>query len=98
MASQSKINFVNKTAITAQAFLDLYGALSELNVLWAGTPDYKDAITQDDLNSVPAFADCGLTTAQLADVEYCIGQIVGLLSAQLPSLSVVGNIPGLPTA
>ncbi len=98
MATQTKINFVNKSAIAAQALLDLYGDLSQLNTLWAGTPDYQHGIVQADLNSVPAFADCGLTVAQLTEVEYAIGQIVGLLSSKLPDLSVLANIPALPTS
>lgn len=96
MATQAKINFVMKSSISAQALLALYGDLSQLNVLWAGSPDYQHGITQTDLDSYPAFEDCGLTVAQLTEVEYAIGQIVGLLTNKLPDLSVVANIPALP--
>lgn len=98
MATQAKTNFVMKSSIAAQALLDLYGDLSVLNVLWAGTPDYAHEITQDDLNSVPAFADAGLTVAQLTEVEYAVGQLVALITSKLPDLSVIANIPALPQA
>lgn len=94
--SQAEINFVMKTSAMAQTLMDLYGNLTVLNQLWAGPNAFNTGITQADLDNYPAFADIGLTTQQLADVEYTLGLILGNLNNQLSGLSIVGSIPALP--
>lgn len=86
-------NYVSTESNIIKILLSQYGDMSQQNVLWAGSPDYQHSITQDDLNSVPSFMDAGLTTQQLADASYAVEQIRGILTAQLPALTVLAKLP-----
>lgn len=85
-------NFVSRAGNYARAELDLYGDLTQQNVLWAGTPDYDARITQQEIDSVPAFAAAGLTAQQVADAVYALEQIRGIITNALPALTVLAHL------
>lgn len=85
-------NFINRAGNYAKAELDLYGKLTEQNVLWAGSPDYDARITQQEIDSVPSFVAAGLTAQQLADAVYALEQIRGILTNAMPALTVLANL------
>jgi hypothetical protein len=84
-------DFVSDTAKACKALLDQYGALQQLNVLWAGSPDYDALITQGEIDEVPSFA--GLTATQLADAEFALASIKDTITNALPALTVLSNLP-----
>jgi len=86
-------NFISSTSSTAKTFLDKFGELTQLNVLWAGTPDYDTIITQELIDSVPSFHSAGLTVAQLSDTLYVLELIRTQLSNALPALTVMARLP-----
>lgn len=90
---QAHQNFVSQTAYRAKIMLDQYGPLSQLNVLWAGAPNYDALITQAEIDSVPSFAGAGLTTQTLADAEFALATIRTTIENALPSLTVLANLP-----
>lgn len=85
-------NFVSRSASMAKQLLDLYGELVQLNTLWAGTPNYQSAITQEMLDAVNEFSGAGLTLQTLADSEYILAQILNNLQNALPALSVLAEL------
>ena len=85
-------NFVSKTAQLSREQLARYGDLAQQNVLWAGSPDYAERITQEEIDSVPSFAQAGLTAAQLADAVYALEQIRGVMTNALPALAVLAQL------
>jgi hypothetical protein len=85
-------NFISNVAKECRANLEEYGDLAQLNVLWAGSPDYDARITQAEIDSVPMFHDMQLTTAQLADAAYALEQIRGIITAALPAFSILAQI------
>lgn len=86
-------NFISRMSNEARTMLDQYGALSQQNVLWSGTPDYQHLITQAEIDSVPSFNGANLTTQNLADAAYALEQIRGILTNALPALTVLANLP-----
>jgi hypothetical protein len=86
-------NFVSKTSYNAKRLLDMYGDLAQLNVLWAGSPNYDGLIDQASIDSVPSLAGAGLTASQLADAEFIMATIKGNIENALPALTVLANLP-----
>lgn len=86
-------NFVSNTAIEARALLAFFSEETQLNILWAGLPDYQHQITQDEINSVPTFAGAGLTLQNIADAQFIMATIMGNIQAQLVALTILANLP-----
>lgn len=87
------IDFINRMSRDTKSILNLYGPLTQQNVLWTGTPDYGTIITQELIDSVVMFESAGLTKQNLADVAYALEQIRTILTNAMPSLSVLANLP-----
>ena len=83
-------NFVNRSVAIAAQLIDLYGALVQVDQLWAGAADFDTTITQGDIDTVAAWA--GLTTTTLNDAEFAIAAIKTSITNALPSLTVLANI------
>lgn len=86
-------NFISDESGLAKRILAEYGELSQQNVLWAGTPNYDELITQEDIDSVVTLAGAGLTTTQLADACYALEQVRGILTNAMPSLTILAKLP-----
>lgn len=91
--SSAHQNFVSETAARCRVLLAEYGELSQLNVLWAGTPNYDALITQEEIDSVPSFQGAGLTTQNLADAEFALATILGNINNSLVALTILANLP-----
>jgi hypothetical protein len=83
-------NFISQSGAQAKKLLDMYGDLQQINVLWAGSPDYDTLITQGEIDEVESFA--GLTAAQLADAEFAMATIKDTITNALPALAVLSNL------
>jgi len=91
--SDAHQNFISQTSYRAKVLLDQVGPLAQLNVLWAGSPDYDTAITQEEINSVPSFVGAGLTVQQVADAEYVLASILTSINNALVALTMLANLP-----
>lgn len=91
--SSAHQNFVSDEGRLAKVFLSEYGDLAQQNVLWAGTPNYQNLITQEEIDSVPSFLGAGLTKPQLTDACYALEQVRTLLTNALPALTVLAKLP-----
>lgn len=85
-------NFISRIGNEAKSQLAHYGDLTQQNVLWLGTPDYINRITQEGIDSVPSFADAGLTYQNVADAAFALEQIRVLLTNAMPALTVMANL------
>ncbi len=86
-------NFVSNTAEQARELLKFFAEETQLNVLWAGAPNYQAAITQAEIDSVSSFAGAGLTAQQLADAQYAMEQVNTTIENALVALTVLANLP-----
>ena len=66
------VTTVDETAYLIKQMYDLCGRIEMLDTLYEGSPAYKTRITQDGLDSVPSYAQAGLTKAQLDAVVYIL--------------------------
>lgn len=86
-------NFISDSGNAAQKLLDMIGELQQLDVLWAGSPNYDALITQGEIDTVPTFTGAGLTTTHLADAEFALASIKTTLTNALPALTVLARLP-----
>ncbi len=86
-------NFVSQTAYRARVMLDQIGPLEQLNTLWAGTPNYDELITQEEIDSVASFAGAGLTAQNVADAEFALATIKGQIDNAMVALTVLASLP-----
>jgi hypothetical protein len=84
--------FVKDTGRASQIVLDIYGLLTQLDVLWAGTPNYDALITQGEIDATPALAGQGLTATTLGDAEFALASIKTTVTNALPALTVVARL------
>jgi hypothetical protein len=91
-------NFISDSAQIAKKLLDLEGQLDQLNVLWAGSPNYKAGIIQADIDLIPGFT--GLTTSAagtvgtLPDAEFAMANILTTIKGALVALTVLARSGG----
>jgi hypothetical protein len=90
---QVQQNFISRSSYTAKRLLDMYGELQQLNVLWAGAPNFDGLIDQDAIDTIPSFSDSELTTQTLADAEFALATIMGTITNALPALTQLAALP-----
>lgn len=78
--------FIQQVTYRSAIQLDQLGALTQLNELWAGAPDYDARITQAQIGSDEQYADAQLTVLQVSDAVYALEQI---RQAQLNAISAL---------
>ena len=86
-------DFISKTSNEANRLLDFLSEETQLNVLWAGTPNYQTLITQEEIDSVESFAGAGLTVQNVADAQYAMASIQTAVTNALVALTILGNLP-----
>jgi len=92
--SSAEANFISDSSRAAKILLDdLYSLLVQLDTLWAGAADFDTTITQGDIDSIPSFAQSGLTAAVLGDAEFSLASIKTAITNAMPSFSVLANLP-----
>lgn len=93
MANQVFANFINRTGNQAKGQLAEIGDLTQMDSLWAGSPNYDGLITQAEIDEYPAFVAAGLTAQDMADVQFVLASIKNLLLGALPALSKLASLP-----
>jgi hypothetical protein len=86
-------NFVSRTKNQARILKDAMALSQELVTLYNGTPDYGAQITQAEIDSVPSFAEAGLTKGQLDGVVYSLGVINAQITSYLTEFVMLANLP-----
>lgn len=86
--------FVANTSTVCKNLLQRdYAMLAQLNVLWFGEDaNWDELITQGELDSDSMFAASGLTTAELADVEYALAQILTMINDHMPAFAKLSGL------
>lgn len=68
-------NMIVDVGAICQKILDVQGSISEIDILYNGTPDWDTLITDEEINGIPSFAAIGLTAQDVADAIYQLNQI-----------------------
>lgn len=84
---------IQDTSYNINLLLATYAKLSELNILWAGSPNYQNLITQSEINSDPNYLSAGLTTQNVADAEFALAQIKTQIDNAMVALTILSNLP-----
>jgi len=83
---------VQKVRAIAAQELALRTAIAEVDTLYNGVPNWDEALTQAEIDTVPAYEAVGLTPQQVADVIYAAKQADAQIAGNLPSMFVLANI------
>lgn len=86
-------NFVSNTSILARQLLQYQAMEQQLNILWAGAPNYSTAITQAEIDSVPSFAGAGLQKQTIADAQYAMANLNTAIQNAIVALTTMANLP-----
>lgn len=86
-------NLISNASKAARVVLGQLEAINELDVLYNGSPQWVNLITQDQINSVPSFLAAGLTVQNIADVIYNLKLIKVQAESNLPALIMLANLP-----
>lgn len=81
----AEMNAVSRMIQLANVLLQHYGNIATLNELFNGAANYDGVITTEMLQTIPAFAH--LSQADLSEMAYVIGVVLGALSGNLGALS-----------
>ena len=86
-------NFVSETSREAKRLLEFFAEETQLNILWAGTPDYQSLITQEEIDSVGSFSGAGLTVQDLADTQYAMANINTAIENAIVAMTMLASLP-----
>lgn len=84
--------FVQNVSYRAQAQLDQVGALTQLNELWSGLPDYDARLTQVQIDSDEQCADAQLTVQQVSDAAYALEQVRQAVLNAVSALTMLAQL------
>jgi hypothetical protein len=85
-------DFIGDVAYNSRVVLERLGPLTQINTLYAGTPDYDTRITQSEIDEVPLFLDAQLTATDVADACYALEQIRAAMNNAIAALTVLGHL------
>ena len=92
MMNSSIQNVISKTSQLCKTMLDLEGQIEQIDTLVNGTPQYVAQITDENIATVPSFAQAGITAAEVLAAIYCIKTARAAFMANLPAVTIVANL------
>lgn len=85
-------NLIVNVGAVCKAILDLQGDISEIDILYNGTPDWDTLITDQEIDGVPSFAAIGLTAQDVSDAIYQLNQIrTQVTTGNLPAMVLLSQ-------
>ena len=86
-------NLISNTGQVSKALLDLMSAIERIDILYSGSPNWDDLITDQTIAEVPSFAAAGLTAAIVADAIYQIKAVrTQVTTGNLPALVLMAEL------
>jgi hypothetical protein len=80
-------NLIIKTGKVCKEVLELQGVIEQIDILYNGSPNWDEIMTDEEIQEVPLFAEMGITAQTVADGIYQL--------SQLKQLVLTGNLPAL---
>lgn len=85
-------NLVSKAGQLCSQLLEMKGTIDQIDVLYSGSPNWDDLITQGEIDEVGSFAEAGLTAANVADAVYILKLIRDNINSNLPAMVMMANL------
>lgn len=85
-------NLISKAGNLCEQLLKMTGPINQIDVLYSGTPNWDDLITQNEIDEVDSFAEAGLTAANVADAVYILKLVRDNVNSNLPAMVMLANL------
>jgi len=87
-------DLISKTGQIIKTLLELMDDIERIDILYSGTPNWDELITNEAIAEVPSFVACGLTAEMYADAVYQIKMVRNqVITGNLPALVVMAALP-----
>jgi hypothetical protein len=86
-------NLISKTGQVCKTLLELMDDIERIDILYSGSPNWNELITDETIAEVDSFVACGLTAQDVADAVWIIKQVRVQINANLPPLVVMAELP-----
>lgn len=85
-------NMVSRAGNLCKQLLEMKGVIDQIDVLYSGSPNWDDLITQSEIDEVASFAAAGLTAANVADAVYILKLCRDNINSNLPAMVMMANL------
>lgn len=85
-------NLVSKAGQLCSQLLEMKGIIDQIDVLYSGSPNWDDLITQGEIDEVSSFAQTGLTATTVADAVYILKLVRDNVNSNLPAMVMMANL------
>lgn len=85
-------DLISKTGQVCKQLLTLKGTIDQIDVLYSGSPNWDDLITQPEIDEVTSFEQANLTVANVADAIYICKLIRDNINSNLPAMVMLANL------
>ena len=89
----AQYTFLRDVRSVSDTLLSQYGKIAQIDALWNGSPNYKETLTQETIDSITSLLESGYTLAEINDAVYALAIIKGTLTTYLPALSRLADLP-----
>ncbi len=86
-------NSISKTGQVCKVLVELMDDIERIDILYSGSPNWDELITNDEIATVPSFIAAGLTAATVADAIYQIKLVrQQVVTGNLPAMVLMGEL------
>lgn len=86
-------NLLINAGKVCKAILELQSQIEQVDILYNGSPNWDELITDEEIAGVPFLAEHGLTAQAVADAIYQINQIrAQVVGGNLPAMVLLAQL------
>ena len=86
-------NLISKTGTVCKQLVELMDDIEHIDILYSGSPNWDDLITDEAIATVPSFVAAGLTAQTVADAIYQIKLVrQQITTGNLPAMVLMGEL------
>jgi hypothetical protein len=86
-------NMISRTGQVCKNLFDLMDDIERIDILYSGSPNWDELITNETIATVPSFVAAGLTAAILSDAIYQIKLVrQQVTTGNLPAMGLLAEL------
>lgn len=86
-------NLISNVGAVCKTLTELMDDIERIDILYSGSPNWDDLITDQAIATVPSFVAAGLTAALVADAVYQIKLVrQQITTGNLPAMVLLGEL------
>lgn len=85
-------DLISRTGGLCNQLLTMKGIIDQIDVLYSGSPNWDELITQSEIDEIPSFLQAGLTVANVADAIYILKLVRDNVNSNLVAMVMLANL------